>query len=109
LINSLHTEQRTHIEFLSKMKIILAGATGFVGKALVQNCNKDSRITAIVALSRRDLPPELTANNDKVKVLIHQNFLEYPDSVLDELAGAEACLWYAYMISQPAQLLFLLH
>jgi len=75
------------------MKVILAGVTGFVGGALVRQCIKDSRITSIIALSRRNLPSELTANSNKLKVLIQKDFLEYPDDVIDELAGAEACLW----------------
>jgi hypothetical protein len=88
------------------MKVIIAGVTGFVGGALVQQCIRDSRITSIIALSRRDLPSELTANCTKLKVLIQKNFLEYPDDVIDELAGAEACLWLVLYLHHQSTLLY---
>ncbi|KAL9637101.1 MAG: hypothetical protein Q9164_002408 [Protoblastenia rupestris] len=74
------------------MKIILAGSTGFIGREVLEQCLQTSSITAIIALSRRDLPLS-ASNNSKLKVVIMDDFLCYPESVLIEIKGAEACIW----------------
>ncbi|KAJ6021054.1 hypothetical protein N7540_006558 [Penicillium herquei] len=70
------------------MKIILTGSTGFIGNEVLQRCLQHPSITSIVALSRRDLP-----QHDKLKVAIMNDFLSYPDTVLEEVKGADACIW----------------
>lgn len=76
------------------MKIVLAGTTGFIGREVLAQCISDPSIASIVALSRRDLPAA-TANNPKLKVVILQDhdFLAYPDSVLQDIRDAQACIW----------------
>jgi len=74
------------------MKVIVTGATGFVGSEVLRQCIDRSDITSIVVLTRKELSPELT-KNDKVKVLIHKDFEHYPDSVVRGFQGAQACLW----------------
>jgi uncharacterized protein YbjT (DUF2867 family) len=73
------------------MKVILLGSTGFIGKAVLDHCLKTPAITSIIALSRRDLPEE--AADPKLAVVIIKDFKLYPDSVLEELKGADACIW----------------
>ncbi|KAI9843832.1 MAG: hypothetical protein M1837_006093 [Sclerophora amabilis] len=75
------------------MKIILTGASGFIGGGVLDQCIQDPAITSIVVLSRRELPASKTSN-DKVKVIIQEDFLTYPDSLLQQLRGAKACIWY---------------
>ncbi|MCJ1258982.1 hypothetical protein MMC24_006816 [Lignoscripta atroalba] len=74
------------------MKLILAGTTGFVGQEVLHQCLKNPSITSLVALSRRELPESVTSNS-KLKVIILNDFTSYPDTVLQELAGAESCIW----------------
>jgi len=74
------------------MKVVITGATGFVGSAVLKQCINDARITSIIVLSRRELPTDL-ADNSKIKVIIQKDFLQYPEDLLTELSGAEACLW----------------
>ena len=74
------------------MKVIITGATGLVGAAVVRRCIEQDKITLIVILSRRELPPALTAS-PKVKVILHEDFLDYPSTLLEQLEGAEACFW----------------
>ncbi|KAL4997733.1 hypothetical protein BDV10DRAFT_83156 [Aspergillus recurvatus] len=74
------------------MKIILVGTTGFVGTEVVHRALQNPSITSIVVLSRRQLPDSVTADT-KVTVKIIEDFLSYPDSLLHDLAGAEACIW----------------
>jgi uncharacterized protein YbjT (DUF2867 family) len=74
------------------MKVIVTAVTGLVGSTILKQCIKDSRITSVVALSRRELPSDLSGDS-KVKVIIHEDFSQYPDALLKELNGAETCLW----------------
>jgi uncharacterized protein YbjT (DUF2867 family) len=74
------------------MKVILAGATGFIGSETLHQCLKSPSITSVAVLSRRSLPESVTSN-PKLKVIIMDDFAAYPDTVLGELAGAEACIW----------------
>lgn len=74
------------------MKIILAGSTGFIGREVLNQCIKSPAITSIIALSRRDLSREATAE-PKLSVIILENFNLYPKAVLEELKDADACIW----------------
>ncbi|RDL39691.1 Uncharacterized protein BP5553_04031 [Venustampulla echinocandica] len=73
------------------MKVILFGSTGFIGKAVLDQCLKNYTITSLIALSRRDLPEETA--NPKLTVVIIKDFKLYPESVLEQLKGANACIW----------------
>ena len=76
------------------MKIILAGSTGFIGREVLQQCLRHPSITNIIALSRRDLPADLTGKyGSKLHVVIMNDWLSYSDAVLEELRGAEGCIW----------------
>ncbi|GKZ33192.1 hypothetical protein AbraIFM66950_002981, partial [Aspergillus brasiliensis] len=83
------------------MKIILTGSTGFIGHEILGQCLHNPHITSIVALSRRPLPsrpatvlPNTNTNTNtktpKLTVKLVDDFLTYPDTLLDELKGAEA-------------------
>lgn len=76
------------------MKVILTGPTGFIGAEVLSQCIENPAITSIVALSRRELPSSaVSKSSPKLKVIIHEDYTSYPDNVLRELAGAEACIW----------------
>ncbi|CRG83796.1 hypothetical protein PISL3812_01152 [Talaromyces islandicus] len=74
------------------MKVVLTGVTGFIGREILDQCLQNPSITSIVALSRRELQPPLTSDS-KVKVVVMDDFLVYPKPVLEEMSGAEACIW----------------
>lgn len=79
------------------MKVILSGPTGFIGREVLEQCLQNSSITSIVALSRRELP----VINPKLEVIILKDFLSYPDSVLQEIKSAEACIWSLGLARMP--------
>ncbi|OJJ68415.1 hypothetical protein ASPBRDRAFT_133507 [Aspergillus brasiliensis CBS 101740] len=74
------------------MKIILTGTTGFIGHEILTQCLHNPHITSIVALSRRPLPATVT-NIPNLTVKLVDDFLTYPESLLNELRGTEACIW----------------
>ena len=74
------------------MKIIVTGATGFIGGEILRQALARSEITSVVALSRKPLTgPE--ASNPKLKTVLMEDFTQYPASVLSELKGASGCAW----------------
>ncbi|KAI9761671.1 MAG: hypothetical protein M4579_000905 [Chaenotheca gracillima] len=76
------------------MKVILTGATGFIGGEVLKQLVQDPSITDVLVLSRRELP-DGKGDNEKVKTIIHKDFSEYPDSIVEQLKGADACIWWA--------------
>jgi nucleoside-diphosphate-sugar epimerase len=77
------------------MKIIIAGASGFVGKELIRQCLRMPTITSVVALSRRGVsPPDNSEGVSKLRNVKVSDYDNYPDDVRKEFDGANACIWY---------------
>ncbi|KAI2463031.1 hypothetical protein F4781DRAFT_151262 [Annulohypoxylon bovei var. microspora] len=74
------------------MKIIITGATGYVGGEVIRQAIADERITHAFVLTRKPLPDDL-AKNPKITVIEHKDFSTYPPELLAQLAGAEGCVW----------------
>lgn len=74
------------------MKVIIAGATGTAGKEAVKHCLEDDRVKSVFILARRALPDDVS-KHAKTTVVIHEDFSSYPESVMEQFAGAEVCLW----------------
>lgn len=83
------------LDSVIRMKFILTGCTGFIGCEVLSQCLRNPTITSVVALSRRKLP-NAVSNDPKLKVVIMKDFNSYPEPVLKELAGADACIWYHF-------------
>jgi uncharacterized protein YbjT (DUF2867 family) len=76
------------------MKIVLAGSTGFIGQEVLQRCLDSSKTTSVVVLSRRELPPQEDKDKaKKLRVVLVDDFLWYPDSIRDVIKDADACIW----------------
>ena len=73
------------------MKVFITGSTGTVGGGVLQRCLGHPGITSVVALTRRPLE----IKNPKLNNIIHKDFLNYDDAVVEQLKGAQACIWYA--------------
>lgn len=71
--------------------IIVTGATGSAGSAVLAYALKSPAIARVSVLSRR--PVKLAENEPKAQVIIHKDFNEYPKDVLDQLKGASGCIW----------------
>ncbi|KAJ5611337.1 hypothetical protein N7510_008056 [Penicillium lagena] len=73
------------------MKIVLAGSTGFIGQEVLQQCLDSSKTTSVVVLSRRQLPAQKDHDKaKKLRVVLVDDFLWYPDSVRDMIKDADA-------------------
>ncbi|CAK1356748.1 hypothetical protein CB0940_12036 [Cercospora beticola] len=71
--------------------IILTGATGSAGAAILSHCLSDASIARVSILSRRDV--KLAENQPKAHVILHKDYHQYPSSVLKQLKGASGCIW----------------
>lgn len=71
------------------MKVIMTGATGNIGSHTLKAVLSSEKITSVIALSRRPLDVQ----HPKLTTIIQKDFNSYPDSLLEQLSGAEAGLW----------------
>lgn len=75
------------------MRLILTGATGLVGTgALNHILNLPSgEVSRLFILSRSPVP--MAENKPNVTVIEHKNFNEYSPELLEQLRGADGCIW----------------
>jgi uncharacterized protein YbjT (DUF2867 family) len=71
--------------------VILTGATGLVGSAVLAQLLSSTSITRVSILSRK--PVAAAKDHAKANVILQSDFSRYPSSVLDQLQGAEGCVW----------------
>ena len=82
------------------MKLILTGASGFVGSEVLSQALSHPSITSIIALSRKPLAEPHTSNQ-KLKVVLLDDFSSYKPSVLEQLSGADTCIWFVSFPKNP--------
>lgn len=79
------------------MKIVLAGATGFIGKEVLEQCIAHNYIEHIYCLTRKPLDQKYFQGKrgHKVTEIIHDNYEEYPESLLRRLRdeGVDGAIW----------------
>ncbi len=81
------------------MHLILTGATGLVGSAVLDAMIRTKDITKISVLSRRPVKMAEDANDPRINVILHQDFGKYSQELLKQVEGASGCVW-ALGISQ---------
>ncbi|UPL00859.1 hypothetical protein LCI18_011793 [Fusarium solani-melongenae] len=75
------------------MHLILTGATGLIGSGVLDAMLKMKDITKISILSRRPVAMAENAQDPRVNVIIHTDFLHYGRNVLSQLQGANGAVW----------------
>jgi len=76
------------------MKLIIAGATGFVATEVLRQGLRMHEVTSIVALARKPVSAPEGTDSSKLKSVVVQDYGTYPENVRKQLAGADACIWY---------------
>jgi len=71
------------------IKVVLAGATGFVGGEVLSQLLLDPAVDGVSCLTRRPL----AVSHPKLTPLLHADFTVYDDALLARLADHTACLW----------------
>ncbi|MCJ1413748.1 hypothetical protein MMC32_000072 [Xylographa parallela] len=79
------------------MKLIVAGASGFVATEIIRQCLSIPKITSVIALARRPVsaPSDLGQHADisKLHSVVLDNYGSYPENVKKQFGDAIACIW----------------
>lgn len=71
--------------------VILTGATGLVGSAVLAHLLSSPSISRVSILSRR--PVAAAEGHTKANVVLHSDFSQYPQTLLDQIKDADGCIW----------------
>lgn len=92
------------------MKLIIAGASGYVATECIRQALQDPRFTTVIALARREVtaPTDLgpQANPAKLISVVVKNYdiESYEEEVKRQLVGADACIWTVAVTPGKAQM-----
>ncbi|KAJ4288466.1 hypothetical protein N0V90_011701 [Kalmusia sp. IMI 367209] len=73
------------------MKIIIVGATGFVGSEILRQSLLRTDITSVVAVTRRALASSI--QSQKLKNVVIKDYDQYDDDARSAFKGADGCIW----------------
>ncbi|VUC33424.1 unnamed protein product [Clonostachys rosea] len=74
------------------VKVLLTGATGTIGGAVLERCLAHPHISTVVAFTRRKLP-DAVASDPKLRIEIMQDFSNWSEELLDPHRDAAAMIW----------------
>ncbi|KAI0479398.1 putative nucleoside-diphosphate-sugar epimerase [Xylariaceae sp. FL0804] len=92
------------------MKLIVTGATGFVGREVVRQSLAREEITSVVAVARAPVAApaaellEPGADPSKLRSVVLRDYCEYTEQARSEFAGASACIWTVAITPSKASL-----
>jgi uncharacterized protein YbjT (DUF2867 family) len=70
------------------MKVVLFGATGMVGRAVLRECLRDPEVERVLAVGRTPTGQQ----HDRLEELVHRDFTDF-SAVAASLAGYDACFF----------------
>ena len=73
------------------MHLVLFGATGLVGTAVLRSMISTPSVSKITILSRKPVP--LADKDPKCNVVLHNDFLNYDKELMAKLDGAKGVVW----------------
>jgi len=74
------------------MKLIIVGASGYVGQEIVRQSLRIPKLTSVIAVSRKPIT-QPSEGAEKLNNVTVEDYDRYPDEVKKEFAGANACIW----------------
>ena len=77
---------------VTRTMVLIFGASGMVGGGVLAACLAAPAVPAVTALARRPPSVELRREPQKLRVVLHENFLDY-SSAADAFAGIDLCLF----------------
>jgi hypothetical protein len=83
-----HSNSRTY-----NMKLLVTGASGYVGTEIIRQSLQLPQVTSVVAVARKPVSVPSGADPARLKSIIVKDYGDYPASVRDEFKDAAACIW----------------
>ena len=82
------------VSSLGTMRILLCGATGYIGSEILTQLVEHNYVTHVYCLGRKPIDPKY-ASHKRVTQIDHEDFGEYPQYLIDKLVnyGIEGCIW----------------
>jgi hypothetical protein len=77
------------------MKLVIGGATGFVGREVLRQALRCPQITSIVTLGRRAVVVEEQVREKITDIVMMDDGENYSESALEKIADSDACIWYS--------------
>ena len=71
-----------------KIKAIIFGASGMVGRGVLLECLESDEVESVLMVNRSSIG----VKHEKLKEVIHTDFKDY-SSIQDDLKGYNACFW----------------
>ncbi|PVH94493.1 hypothetical protein DM02DRAFT_693001 [Periconia macrospinosa] len=75
------------------MKLIVAGATGFIGREVLYAALQHPAVTSVVSLSRRAVVDPRISNHEKWENILLEDFRDYHPDAIARMQGAVGCIW----------------
>jgi hypothetical protein len=76
------------------MKLVIGGATGFVGREVLRQALRCPQITSIVTLGRRAVVLEQKDREKVTDIVMMDDGENYSEATLETIADSDACIWY---------------
>lgn len=75
------------------MKLIVAGATGFVGSEVLYTALQHPAVTSVISLSRRAVIDPRIVDHAKWENIVLEDFEHYPPDAMARMQDAVGCIW----------------
>lgn len=89
------------------MKLIVTGATGFVGSEVVRQALRNPAVASVVVIARKafQVPPNEDAS--KLKSFVLDDWTSpYPESLIEHIKDVDSCIWYINSSIQTREFYF---
>lgn len=75
------------------MHLILTGATGLCGSAVLDGMIRMKDVTKISIISRRPVKMAEDSQDPRINVILHNDFEQYDATLLSQVKDATGCVW----------------
>jgi uncharacterized protein YbjT (DUF2867 family) len=91
------------------MKLIVAGATGFIGREVIYAALQNPAVSSVVGLSRRAVSDPRISKHEKWESILIDDFGDFQPDAMARMQGAVGCIWSANNSYRDALVCFSAH